>query len=567
MKKIILLFSVLFILVSSNLSYCDNSTNEITVSSGDLSTEGTITILSAPDLQNLTHMWVSEYNGINPDLKAKVSQITGNSITDNIAGVNLKFVSDEYFTKLNNKSSWNMVVGRDAIVPIINLKNPFLNEINIRGLSADEFALLFNNSDLRNWGLILSNGQNIPVKIYMLNDASVQAHVAAFLNVNQLSMTGIIVESEQTIKEAVQKDPYAIGFCRVINILDPITKNFVTDIRILPVDKNRNGRIDYFEKIFNSPDNFLRGVWIGKYPQALCRNIYAVSKGKPENTSEIAFLKWILTDGQQFLVSNGYSGLVSSEQLSNLAGLQSNEIYIASSGGSSIIRIVIILLIVLVMAGLTLSIVFHYRKHKNEIIQNITYKSHPVFDENSIIAPGGIYFDKSHTWAFMEQNGIVKIGIDDFLQHITGPLTRITMKNPGEKIIKGEKILTIIQNGKQLNIYAPISGLIHSQNKFLINHLSVINSSPYTDGWVYMIEPANWLRETQFLIMAEKYIPWLKNEFSRLKDFFAVSASANRMEYAHVVLQDGGVLKDNVLMNLGPKVWEDFQTNFMDTFK
>jgi hypothetical protein len=37
------------------------------------------------------------------------------------------------------------------------------------------------------------------------------------------------------------------------------------------------------------------------------------------------------------------------------------------------------------------------------------------------------------------------------------------------------------------------------------------------------------------------------------------------MAYSHVVLQDGGELSDNVLASLEPKVWEDFQTQFIDT--
>ena len=55
---------------------------------------------------------------------------------------------------------------------------------------------------------------------------------------------------------------------------------------------------------------------------------------------------------------------------------------------------------------------------------------------------------------------MVRIGIDDFIQHITGPLTKVKMKNPGEKVKKGEPILSIIQNGKLLNINSPVSGTI-----------------------------------------------------------------------------------------------------------
>jgi hypothetical protein len=35
-------------------------------------------------------------------------------------------------------------------------------------------------------------------------------------------------------------------------------------------------------------------------------------------------------------------------------------------------------------------------------------------------------------------------------------------------------------------------------------------------------------------------------------------------KYELAVLQDGGELIDNTLSNLGPEVWEEFQTRFID---
>ena len=189
------------------------------------------------------------------------------------------------------------------------------------------------------------------------------------------------------------------------------------------------------------------------------------------------------------------------------------------------------------------------------------------FDKNSVLIPKGLYFDKSHTWAFMEKNGMVRIGIDDFLQHITGAVTRIKMKNSGEKISKGEPLFTIIQNGKQLIIYAPVSGTITSCNETLHADSSIINSSPYSDGWICLIEPSNWTREIQFMIIGDKFSSWLNNEFSRLKDFFASSLKVNALEYSHVLLQDGGAIKDNILADFGPEVWEEFQAKFIDSSK
>jgi glycine cleavage system H lipoate-binding protein len=190
-----------------------------------------------------------------------------------------------------------------------------------------------------------------------------------------------------------------------------------------------------------------------------------------------------------------------------------------------------------------------------------------ALDENSILAPKGIYYDKSHTWTFLEKEGMVKFGIDDFIQHITGNITCVKMKEVGEKVKKGEKIVSIAKDGKRLNIYSPISGIIKEKNSLLILNSSLINTSTYTDGWVYTIEPKNWEREIQFLFMSDKYKEWIKQEFVRLKDFLTDTVQFNTNAYKHIILQDGGELKDNVLSDLEPRIWEDFQTNFIDNSK
>jgi len=64
--------------------------------------------------------------------------------------------------------------------------------------------------------------------------------------------------------------------------------------------------------------------------------------------------------------------------------------------------------------------------------------------------------------------------------------------------------------------------------------------------------------------MAGQYKEWLKKEFVRLKDFIAASVKATSVEHIPIILQDGGVLRDGILENLGPTIWEEFQINFID---
>jgi glycine cleavage system H lipoate-binding protein len=188
----------------------------------------------------------------------------------------------------------------------------------------------------------------------------------------------------------------------------------------------------------------------------------------------------------------------------------------------------------------------------------------PAFNENTVNSPQGLYYDKTHTWAFLEHNGLVRLGIDDFIMHVTGTITRITMKECGEFVRRGEKIITLTKFGKQLSLYSPVSGTIKTRNIKLNENSSLVNNSPYTEGWVYLVEPKNWVREIQFMRMGDKHREWLKDEFIRLRNFFEGTLKARHINLEFAILQDGGELRENLLADQGPEVWEEFQRKFID---
>jgi glycine cleavage system H lipoate-binding protein/ABC-type phosphate transport system substrate-binding protein len=550
------------------LIYCGNLYSEETVAKADPAPEGSINIISTPGLLSLTNRLASEYASLNPAVKINV--ISSENINKDgfrETGANSGFTSGDNLSGPGIETFWKMTIGHEVIVPVINAKNQFLAELYLKGITAEKLASVFENPDKRVWSSFIPEGKNVPVHLYIMNDASVIAAVNKFLKFNQIPLDGIKFTDENEMIAALQNDPYAVGFCKMTSITGPDKKSMLENIKFLPIDKNGNGKIDYTEQIYNDPDALARGVWIGKYPKALYTDLYFVSSEQPANVSEIAFIKWMLTDGQQFLSFNGFNDLVYNERQSKLDKFNAVNITLPSKEAYSFPAWAVIILIALGIISILISSIAYYRRKNRFSVRTASTASAVVFTEHSVIIPKGLYFDRSHTWAFMEKNGLVRIGIDDFIQHVTGPVTRIEMKKPGDKVRKGDIILSMIQKGKQLNIYAPVSGTIKEQNSVLLSNSSVINSSPYSEGWVYMMEPANWSREIQFLDMAEKYRNWLSNEFSRLKDFLASSIKVDKLAYEHVVLQDGGALKDSILEDFGPEVWEDFQTNFLDTYK
>ena len=559
MKNVSVLIIGLSLLFFCNTGICNATTDNQTGVQATTSKENTLKITSSPELSNLATIWATEYGRLNPGLKIVVNSTENQTIT----GSDLRFISEE-----NDEATWKMEIGHDVIVPVFNAKNPMLNEICRQGISAEEFAQLLSNPKKQNWETMIDGGKNASINYFVIDNASVKANIANFSKTNSSVINGITVATAAELISSIQKDIYAIGFCKLTDVLNVTTSELTENIKLLPIDKNKNGRIDNFENIYKNLNAFTRGVWIGKYPRDLSGYIYAVSSSKPTDKNTLSFLTWILADGQQLLNKNGYSDLASIEKQANIDDLAGTEVAVAQSNNKPLTaQMLLLILLAVVITASMIALLVRYFRNKKSPVSDEDFNFTPAFDENSVLAPKGLYFDKTHTWAFMEKDGMVKVGIDDFLQHITGTLTRIKMKESGEMVRKGEKILTIIRNGKQLDIYAPISGTIKEQNKKLISDTSAINTAPFSDGWIYVIEPKNWLREIQFLFMGENYREWLQDEFARLKDFFAASARSNSLVYQHIILQDGGELTDNVLADLEPEVWEDFQTKFIDASK
>jgi glycine cleavage system H lipoate-binding protein len=466
------------------------------------------------------------------------------------------------FLQLEGDFQWKIVIGHEIVVPVINSGHPLLKELSKMGLTTGDFEQILSS---KNWPEVLHGSTGVPVRFYIPNHQRILSKVSDFTGVQ--SMDVMKLESSSDVVAAVQNDVNAIGFCRLTDIVKDGENSFADRISIIPVDKNQNRKIDGFEDIYSTPAAFIRGVWIGKYSKKLCSDIYAVSATPPESEETVAFLEWVLNDGQQQVASMGFSNLLTREKTAGMLALRNPVTEPSSTQPLPYMTIGWKAILVIGLFALLFVIAAIARRKKTAQVYSEDITIAPALNVNAIKAPAGLLYDKTHTWVFMEKDGMVRIGINDFLQHITGPLSQIKMKSSGQQVRKGEKMVSIVREGKQLDIYSPVTGVIRKQNQSVLSNPAQVNNEPYDNGWLYQVEPLNWAREIRFMIMAEKFRDWLDDEFTRLKDFMAASASSNQVVYNHIVLQDGGELTDNVLADMGPEVWEDFQTQFIDVSK
>lgn len=214
-----------------------------------------------------------------------------------------------------------------------------------------------------------------------------------------------------------------------------------------------------------------------------------------------------------------------------------------------------------IIAFLLLLIPFWLFLNKKENIAGRVYNAIGVLTAGILKIPQGLFYSRNHTWAYMEKTGNAKIGLDEFILRITGNVRPNFLKQAGEKIMKGEVIAEIVQNGKRLKVCSPISGEIMEANSLL--DYTALNEDPYGSGWLFSIKPLNWKDEINSFFIAAEATKWATKELVRFKDFLAESIGKNSPETSMITLQDGGELRQNILSQLDNEIWHDFQETFM----
>lgn len=218
---------------------------------------------------------------------------------------------------------------------------------------------------------------------------------------------------------------------------------------------------------------------------------------------------------------------------------------------------------IIVIFFLLMLIPFWMFVNKPKSLATMAQKSVGVLNAALLCIPKGVFFSKNHTWAFLNKSGIADIGIDDWLMHLTGQVTFNHVKLPGDFVKKGERISDILSGGKVLSIFSPISGKIVETNSTVNNEKAFSAGDIYSKAWFYKLEPSNWKEDTQRFYFGEEAKNWIENELLRLKDFVASELAINSPLKPDMAMQEGGELRDHLLVELPKEIWDNFQIEFL----
>ncbi len=125
--------------------------------------------------------------------------------------------------------------------------------------------------------------------------------------------------------------------------------------------------------------------------------------------------------------------------------------------------------------------------------------------------PGDLKFLKSHEWARLEEDGIIRVGISDHAQGLLGDLVYVELPAVGEQIQAGTACAVVESVKAASDVYAPISGEVVEVNDALNDKPEMINEDAFGTGWILAVRVDN-ADELNGLIDPDTYAELLENE-------------------------------------------------------
>lgn len=132
--------------------------------------------------------------------------------------------------------------------------------------------------------------------------------------------------------------------------------------------------------------------------------------------------------------------------------------------------------------------------------------------------PDDLYYDKLHSWARVDGNAITQ-GMTEFGQAIAQEIVFVEAPRTGRDVEQGQTFMSM-ESGKWVGrIAALVTGKIGEVNEELEWEPTLVNESPFADGWLVKIEMSD-AAELDNLMKADspEFKAFIEEEAEKYKD-------------------------------------------------
>ena len=105
------------------------------------------------------------------------------------------------------------------------------------------------------------------------------------------------------------------------------------------------------------------------------------------------------------------------------------------------------------------------------------------------MTPDDLSYTSDHEWVRLNESGNAVFGITFFAQDSLGDIVYVSLPAVGDELIAGTSCGEVESTKSVSDLFAPIDGTVISVNSELEANPELVNSSPYSQGWLVEVEP------------------------------------------------------------------------------
>ena len=139
-----------------------------------------------------------------------------------------------------------------------------------------------------------------------------------------------------------------------------------------------------------------------------------------------------------------------------------------------------------------------------------------MMESGNCDAPEGLYYSREHEWVKLDGK-LARVGVTDYAQGKLGDVVYVELPEVDKQVKRvtepktKEMELGVVESIKAVSaVYSPLSGAVKEINATLQERPELINTSPYNEGWICVLEPSALEAELKQLMDAKAYAEYLK---------------------------------------------------------
>ena len=164
-----------------------------------------------------------------------------------------------------------------------------------------------------------------------------------------------------------------------------------------------------------------------------------------------------------------------------------------------------------------------------------------------------------HCWARVDPDEVV-VGADDLVQTVLGPVESVEFPALGRRVERGDHLVVLRRGDRSLELPAPVSGTVISQNNALRERPWLVNQAPFSRGWVLRLRGDRPWTDRRRLLRGGKAQAWFHREVDRLISLLLPGGLSEKDLIS--VLPDDGSLVEGLYRQIDDEAWERLKEAF-----